>query len=294
MILVVGATGALGSAICRLLRKEGRPTRVLVRSGAPREQELRSLGCEIAIGDLKDPASLAAACRGVTAIVSTATAVVSRRSGDSLDSVDRGGQLALVEAARKEGVKRFVFVSVSPNLAEDSPLIRAKREVERALRASGMEWTILQPSDFMEVWLGAPLGWNLEKGNATVFGSGTEPVSWISLEDVAKYAVVSLSDRRTVNKDIPLGGPEALPPLQVVQICQEVLGRRFKVKKIPRAIPRVMSVLLRPLNPIQASLMALGAATAGGDVVGSPLQKELSVSLTSVRDYAQSATARTS
>src|SRR6516164_9581564 len=113
MILVVGATGLLGARICERLRGEGEPVRALVRrtSNPDKVNALKSLGCELATGDLKDPLQIQTACQRVSALISTASSTLSRQPGDTIESVDLHGQLALVCAAKKAGVERFIFVS---------------------------------------------------------------------------------------------------------------------------------------------------------------------------------------
>ena len=98
MNLVVGATGLVGGQICRLLVERGERVRGLVRpsSDPARVEELQALGIETVPGDLKDPASLRAACAGVSTVLSTATSTISRGDGDSIETVDRQGQLSLV------------------------------------------------------------------------------------------------------------------------------------------------------------------------------------------------------
>src|ERR1700742_2372466 len=98
MILVVGSTGLLGAEICRRLAAEGKQGRALVRttSAAEKIEALRGMGAELCVGDLKDPASLAVACKGVDAVVSTASSTFSRAAGDSIETVDEVGQLSLV------------------------------------------------------------------------------------------------------------------------------------------------------------------------------------------------------
>src|SRR5213078_3988368 len=93
MILVVGATGLLGSEICQLLVAGGQPVRALIRSSSDRTkvEKLRRLGVETFEGDLKNRSSLDAACRGMSAIISTASATLSRQEGDTLQTVDRQG-----------------------------------------------------------------------------------------------------------------------------------------------------------------------------------------------------------
>src|SRR3954470_6051819 len=126
-ILVVGATGQLGFRVCAGLLRNGHKVRGLTRPDSQRAGELQATGVEVFQGDLKDRASLEAATRGMEVIVSTATAVVSAGPGNSLAAVDRDGHKALLAAAVKNGVQKFVFVSLSPALPEASALIGCKR-----------------------------------------------------------------------------------------------------------------------------------------------------------------------
>ena len=185
MILVVGATGpvGLGFEICRRLRLAGRPVRAIARPSADqgRVAELQRLGVELAPGDLKDRRSLDAACSGVVAVISSATTTLSRQPGDTIAAVDQEGQLQLVDAARAAGVPRFVYVSYSGNLDVECPLTTAKRAVERHLQRSGMAYTILRPSVFMEAWLGPALGFDILNGQVRLYGTGERPISYLSL-----------------------------------------------------------------------------------------------------------------
>jgi uncharacterized protein YbjT (DUF2867 family) len=138
MILVVGATGLLGTRVYERLRAEGQSIRALVRttSDPDKVNGLKSLGCELAIGDLKEPRQIEAACKGITAVISTASSTLSRQQGDSIESVDLQGQLALVNAARTAGIRRFVYASFREDPSIQYPLTQAKRAVERAPLAS--------------------------------------------------------------------------------------------------------------------------------------------------------------
>jgi uncharacterized protein YbjT (DUF2867 family) len=286
MILVVGATGLLGSEICRRLRMLARPVRALVRAGSPKEETLRAMGVDIVIGDLRSRPSLEAACAGVDTVISTATAMGSKDRSLTLREVDLEGQLRLVEVARASGVRRYVHLSPSPNLTSAAPLVRYKREVERAVRASGMQWTIVQPTVFMEVWLSELLGWDVVTGRATVFGAGTAPLSWISIGDVAEYVIRCLDDPRLVNKDLPLAGPEALSPNEVVKLFESLSGRPYRVRRVPRALLSVMAPIAAFFDEGIASGMSMGEQTSNGDPIDSPLQREMGLPLTTVREYA--------
>jgi uncharacterized protein YbjT (DUF2867 family) len=286
MILVVGATGQLGFETCRRLREQGRPVRGLVRPGSSKEGELRRLGVEIAHGDLRSPDTIGPACDGVATIVSTATAMASKDKGLTLRAVDRDGQLALVELARIRGVKGFVFLSATPRLRSAAPLIGYKREVERAVRTSGLRWTIVQPTAFMDVWFSNLVGWDHVTGRAMICGPGTAPVSWICVADVAGYVLRALEDERVANVDLPLGGPEALGAADVVRIFEHVSGRPYSVRRVPRPVLAALAPLAAMFDEKAASGMSMAAQNARGDVIDSPLQRELDLPLTTVRDYA--------
>ena len=286
MILVVGATGRLGLETCRRLRAQGRPVRGFVRPGSSKEGELRKLGVEIAHGDLRSPDTIGSACEGVATIVSTATAMGSKDKALTLRAVDRDGQLALVEVARTRGVKGLVFLSASPRLRTSAPLIGYKREVERAVRTSGLRWTIVQPTAFMDVWFSNLVGWDHVTGRAMICGPGTAPVSWICIDDVAAHVLRTIDDGRVANVDLPLGGPEALGPGDVVRIFEQVSGRPYKVRRVPRPVLAALAPVVAMRDEKAASGMSMGAQTAHGDVSDSPLQRELDLPLTTVRDYA--------
>jgi uncharacterized protein YbjT (DUF2867 family) len=181
MILVVGATGNVGGGVCEALRAKDKPVRAMVRESSDQERvrRIEQLGAELVRGELRDPGSLALACRGVATVVSGATTIASLGT-DSISAVDRDGQKALVDAAREAGVSHFIYVSYTRNVDTDDPLTEAKRAVEEHLRASGMPCTILRPSFFMEMWLAPALGWDFAAGTAQVLGSGEQRVSWIS------------------------------------------------------------------------------------------------------------------
>ena len=234
MNLVVGATGNVGGAVCEALRAQGKPVRAMVRESSDPERVrwLEQLGAEVVRGELRDPGSLTRACESVDTVVSGATTITSLGT-DSISAVDRDGQLSLVDAAQDAKVSHFIYVSYTRNVDTDDPLTQAKRAVEQRLRESGMGFTILRPSYFMEMWLGPTLGWELADGHARVLGSGEQRVNWISARDVVAAIVACVDNGQALGQTIELGGPEALTPNEVVRLAESFLGRPIAVERVP-------------------------------------------------------------
>jgi uncharacterized protein YbjT (DUF2867 family) len=266
MILVVGATGILGSELCRQLASRGDAVRALVRptSNPKRVSALEALGVELALGDLKDAASLRDACLGVDTVVSTASSTLSRQAGDSIESVDGKGQLDLIAAAEALSVGRFVLVSF-PGSREAFPLQDAKRAAEERLRKARMRHVILQPTCFMEIWLSPALGFDPANGRAQVFGNGSNAVSWISFLDVAAFAAAAARAPDAADKTLPLGGPDALSVLDAVRIAEQVTGKPINVQHVPEEALRAQK--RAATDSLQQSMAGLALYCAGGDVI---------------------------
>jgi uncharacterized protein YbjT (DUF2867 family) len=95
MIVVVGATGVLGTEICRRLAAAGNSFRTMVRhiSDPAKKDVLKNLGGELVEADLKERPSLDRACNGATTVISTPTAILSQQASDTFDTVDLLGQM---------------------------------------------------------------------------------------------------------------------------------------------------------------------------------------------------------
>jgi NADH dehydrogenase len=255
MITVFGASGDLGRRIVRRLREAGHPVRAVARSTS-RLGDAAALGATPIEADLRSPATLGPALAGSQVVVTTANAVLGR-GDNTVRAVDLEGNAALVDAARKAGVRKFVFVSALGATADHlADFMRAKAATEARLRASGMPHILVQPSAFMEVWatrLGDPVAAGRK---VSVFGRGRMPVAFVSAEDVARVTVAAAIDEGRVPAErLPVGGPEPLSALDVVQTFARVSGRPARIQHVPRAVLRVMGTLLKPVNPVTARLM---------------------------------------
>ena len=287
MNLIVGATGLLGGEVCRRLAADGQPVRALVRptSDQAKVAQLESLNIEVVRGDLKDRSSLDVACRRADAVISTASSTLSRQEGDSIDTVDLQGQLNLIDAAKAANVSQFVLISF-PQVDLEFPLQTAKRRVEDHLKASGLTYTILQPTFFMEIWLSPALGFDVANARAQIYGSGENKISWISCKDVAKFAVASRDNPQARNAEIKLGGPEALSPLEVVRLFEELTSKKFEVQFTPEEALKEQKE--SATDSLQQSFAGLMLNYSQGSIIDMhETLPKFPVQLTSIRDYAQ-------
>jgi NADH dehydrogenase len=241
--------------------------------------------------DLKNPASLAQVCEGVSEIITTASSTLSRQEGDSIESVDRAGYLSLIETAKTAGVRHFVYTSIPLNMRYDSPLVQAKRQAEATLAASGVPYTVLASNYFMEMWLNPALGFDYPNARATIYGSGERPLAWISYRDVAAHAVESLNCSAARNRVLSIGGPENLAPSEVIRIFSETGGRRFETTHLSdEMLQRQYENAANPLDKSFASLMlqyAYGCATDTTEI-----QSIMPRKLKTVQEYAVEMTGR--
>ena len=288
MILVAGSTGMVGTEICRLLASKGMPFRTMVRESSEPAKvgRLKDLGAKIVKGNLCDPNSLKAACEGVSAVICTVSAMpfCYQPGVNDIQSVDLEGVNNLIDAARATGVKQFIYTSFSGNLDRDFPLRNAKRAVEQHLKESGMAYTILRPSMFMEVWLSPAVGFDAANAKASIYGTGDQLIAWITIKDVARFAVESLTNPAARNAMLELGGPECLSPHQVIKLYEAAKGKTFEVAHVP---PEALQAQYDgAADPMQKSFIGLMLCYAAGDPIEmGAVQKAFGFPLTPVKAY---------
>ncbi len=290
MILIVGASGKLGHSVARQTLATGKPVRAFSRRPEEQLVALKAAGAEVVAGDLRDPDSLRRACTGVTHVVASAHAIFGRGAERSA-LVDDQGHRDLIDAARSAGVAHFCYISVL-GAAPDHPsaFVRYKYAVEEYLRSSGLPFTIVRPSAFLEThayqMIGQPI---LEKGKTTIFGQGTGRRNFVSVEDVADLILRIWDDPQAVGQTIEIGGPRAnnLTNNEVVALFERVAGRQAKVSHVPRGVLAVMAPLLRPLHPGLSQVMALALYEDTHDATfdATPLLRRYPLTLTELEDW---------
>jgi uncharacterized protein YbjT (DUF2867 family) len=247
LILVVGATGTLGSRVVRELVRRGRNVRALVREGTD-ASALSAQGVEVVRGDLVKPESLDRALAGADALVTTAAGYTRRRKGDSLESVDDRGNRNLVDAAARAGIGRFVFTSIlTCDQAREVPHFWQKKLIEDYLEASDLPFVSLRPGAF----IGGQDFWSktLRKGRLTVLGSSSVPWSYVHIDDVARHLAEAVDGAEAVGRRIDIGTDRPVSQQEIAALFAAILGREIRLRTPPWRLIRAGMALGGLFNP---------------------------------------------
>jgi uncharacterized protein YbjT (DUF2867 family) len=212
-ILITGATGRTGLPVVEELADRKIPFRALVHS-VLKEPILRKWTPDVAVGDYEDKTAMERAFDGIEGVY-----LVSPASPDQVKV-----QTALVDTAKKKGVKHIVKLSALGTSAE-SPvgLMRAHAEIEEYIRKSGIAWTFLHPHYFMENLL--TNAESVIRDGAVYSPLGDATISAISIQDIAAVAAEVLTGTGHEGKTYTLTGPDSIGYADIASILGEVIGR---------------------------------------------------------------------
>jgi uncharacterized protein YbjT (DUF2867 family) len=216
MILVTGATGHIGSELVRLLAEQGVPARALVHS-PDKAAPLQRLGLETALGDYEQPDMLDAAMKGCDHLFLLSSPTPRQPQQEQ----------NVIDAARRAGVGHVVKQSV-PWAGPDAPLVfsRWHGQVEQHLARSGMAYTLLRPSSFMQNFL---LSAQQVADQGILYGMfGEGRVAFIDTRDVAAVAAELLTSPGHQGTSYSLSGPEALSAAEVAERLSAATGRQVR------------------------------------------------------------------
>ena len=247
MILVTGASGLSGSAVIREFARQQYPVRALVRSRA-KARVLETLSTvELVEGDMLRPETLADALSGVERVL-----MISSADQQMLET-----QCAFIEAAKKAGVRHIVKFS-GLNSALDSPFLftRMHAEIERYLEHSGLAWTHLRPSQFMQVYLREVP--TIVAESAFFLPLEDAKLTPVDIEDIAKAAFALLHTPGHEGKSYEMTGPEALSMTEIAEQISLAIGKTVRYVNISQA-ERRRALLAAGVPPYLADVLDVQA-----------------------------------
>ena len=233
-VLVIGSTGMLGTKIVNaLLDKGGTEVRAMVRPNSYEKEDkrenidgLKDKGAIIVEGDLMQPDTLLAICKGIDVVVSAV--------GNSKVTVP--GQKNAIDAAKKQGVKRFIPSDYSVDYRQidygDNDNLDMRKEVFEHLQKSGLDYTLILNGSFIDI-LPTPYmpEFDLENGIFQYWGDGDTPVDMTTTDDTAKYTAEAVSDSGLVNTALEVAG-ESLTMKQLQAAYESATGKKLETKHL--------------------------------------------------------------
>jgi uncharacterized protein YbjT (DUF2867 family) len=269
MILMVGASGQLGRRVAHRLLQEGEALRVVSRTPEA-VADLVSSGAQFVEGDLLDEGWMDGALEGVSEIVLSAQALFppSRRNAPRLVEVQ--GPQRLLSRARALGAEPTVVHLSAFGAGPDAEgYFGLKFEMERWLSGSGLCWTSVRPTVFIENHLLVLVCEPLRSGRPVpFFGAGGTPLNWVSAADVAEVVVESL--RRPAGGVVSVGGPDVMSRVEAMEVAAAVLGTVPRSRHLPLLPLRVTRSLARSLHPGLHAFLGVVLAEADGAGLPAP------------------------
>lgn len=233
-VLVVGSTGMLGfKIVLALLDKGATQVKAMVRSrndsneeNSKKIDEMKAKGAVIVEGDLMQPETLLSVCEGVDVVVSAV--------GNNQVTVP--GQKNLIDAAKQQGIKRFIPSDYSVDYRKldygDNDNLDMRKQVFEYLQLIGLEYTLILNGAFMDN-VGTPYmpQFDLEHQTFQYWGDGETPLDFTTTDDTAKYVAEAVNDPDLANTALEVAG-DVLTAKQLKAVYEEATGNPLKEKPL--------------------------------------------------------------
>ncbi len=219
-ILLAGATGYLGQYILAELLKKEYPTRIVVRNKSKIAPALLTHPLlEVVEAEVTQPQTLQGVCKGVSQVIST-VGITQQKDGLTYEQVDYGANKNLLDEALREGVQKFVYVSV--------------------FKGEMMRHIAIGAANFLKMAKG---------GKVRLFGKGQYAMNPIHGEDLAEVCVTQLA---SAEKEVNVGGAEVFTHTEIARLAFEVLHKPVKISYSPDWVRRFILKIGKYLMPKSA------------------------------------------
>jgi uncharacterized protein YbjT (DUF2867 family) len=229
-ILVTGATGQQGGALARLLLQKKHEVYALIRSTkseSPKAQNLRNQGAKLVEGDLDKPDSLEQATNGIDSVFLMGTFIEGGTEGE----IRRGKMM--VDIAKEKKIEHIVYSSVvNADKTTGIPHFESKYKVEQHIKNSGIPYTIIGPTFFMDNLLSYSLA-GLQQGQVALPLSPSRILQQIAVENIAEFSALALERRNSfIGKRIDIASDE-ITGEQAAKVLSNELGHKIRYEQVP-------------------------------------------------------------
>lgn len=257
-MLLAGVTGYLGSYIASELQRKAFSIRAIARNTRHLNDKNYKIN-DIVTAELTQPDTIGGCCKEIDVVIST-VGITRQKDGLTYMDVDYQANMNLLQQAKIDGVKKFVYVSVlnGENLRH-LKICDAKEMFVEQLKASGMDYCVIRPNGFFSDM--AEFYTMAKKGRIYLFGNGELRANPIHGQDLAKVCVDAIEKPE---KEIDVGGPETMTQNQMATIAFDVLGKKPKISYIPVWVRTIILKMIRIFTgskvygPIEFFLTVMG------------------------------------
>ena len=262
-ILLVGATGTLGRQIAKQAIEEGHEVRCFVRN--PRKASfLQEWGCELTKGNLLNSGDIDYALQDIEVVIDSATG--RPEDSKSIYETDWDGKLNLFNACESKKIKRVIFLSILiTEKFRNVPLMDVKYCTEKLLEKSNFDYTIFKCAAFMQGVISQFAIPVLDSQAVWMSGTPTK-IAYMNTQDMAKIVVSSINKPKSYKLSLPLVGPKAWDPDEVISLCEKYSNKKAKIFRVSpfliNATQNVVSFFQDALNVSER--LAFAEVTSSG------------------------------
>ena len=244
-ILLAGATGYLGQYILAALLREEYPTRIVVRNKSKLSPALLTHPLlEVVEAEVTQPDTLRGVCKGVRKVIST-VGITRQKDGLTYEQVDFQANKNLLDEALREGVRKFIYVSVFKGEAMRHIAIGAAKErFVDTLKTSGLDYCIIRPSGF---YSDMAFFFKMAKEDIIyLFSKGQYTMNPIHGEDLAEVCIAQLE---RYEREVNVGGAEVFTQTEMARLAFEVLHKPANISYLPDWVRRLILKMGKYLLP---------------------------------------------
>ena len=244
-ILLAGATGYLGQYILTALLREEYPTRIVVRNKSKLSPALLTHPLlEVVEAEVTQPDTLQGVCKGVHKVISS-VGITRQKDGLTYEQVDFQANKNLLDEALREGVRKFIYVSVfKGETMRHIAIGAAKERFVDTLKTSGLDYCIIRPSGF---YSDMTIFFEMAKEDIIcLFSKGQYAMNPIHGEDLAEICVAQLEG---YEREVNVGGAEVFTQTEMARLAFEVLHKPANIIYFPDWVRRLILKMGKYLLP---------------------------------------------